>query len=125
GRLEFKDVAYWHPGTPAPLFESLNLSLAAGGLLVIRGSNGAGKTTCARLLAGLLTPARGSILADGIDLRQLDPDWWRQQLLYLPQEPEFYDASLRDNLLAQAPAATDGELTEALRTVGLGDFLDQ
>jgi len=125
GRLEFQDVSCWHASAPTPIIEGLSVTIPAGGIVTFAGQNATGKTTCARLIANLIQPSRGSILADGIDLRQLDPVWWRKQLCYLPQEPEFLDATLKENLLLLTPHATDEQLSNMLRRVGLGPTLDQ
>lgn len=98
GRLELRDVAFGWPGSHSPLFESLSMVLVPGMLTVVQGPNGAGKTTFARMLAGLVEPARGEIVADGITLRQIAPDWWRQQICYLPQETVLFPATLRENI---------------------------
>lgn len=123
GRLEFKDVSFGFPGGTGPLFESFDLSLAAGTLALVHGGNGAGKTTLARLVAGLLEPVRGELLADGVTLRQLAPPWWRSQLAYAPQEPEFLPGSVRWNIAMANPEATDEDVERAARRAGLGRWL--
>lgn len=128
GRLEFRDVGFAYSGTTGPLFESLSFVLAPGSVLCVTGLNGAGKSTFCKVAAGLLEPGRGQVLADGIDLRQLAPDWWRRQVLYLPQEPTFLNATIRENI---ALASTDPEsaqsqerLNNAVRAAALRRFLD-
>ncbi len=125
GALEFQDLGFAHPGQRTPLFESMSLKLEPNALLVVAGSNGAGKTTLARLIVGLLEPTRGKILADGVDLAQIVPEWWRKQIVYLPQEPGFLNATIRDNLLAGNPDLDDGALNELIRAAGLKSFIDQ
>ncbi len=125
GRLEFQDLAFIHPGQRMPLFESLSLKLEPNALLVIAGSNGAGKTTLARLIVGLLEPTRGNILVDGVDLAQVVPEWWRKQIVYLPQEPHFLNTTIRDNLLATNPDLDEAALNELIRAGGLKSFIDQ
>jgi ATP-binding cassette subfamily C protein LapB len=125
GRLEAKDVAFSYPGASGPLFERLNFQLGAGEVMVVTGANGNGKTTLARMFAGLLEPLRGNLLADGIDLTQMAPVWWRRQLVYLPQEPRFFTGSLRDNLLAFNANLDAGAMHTLLGRVGLDDFVDQ
>ena len=110
GGLQFKDVGFAYTGANTPLFESLSHNLESGGVLIIRGANGSGKTTLARLIVGLLEPRRGHILVDGVDLAQIVPEWWRKQVIYMPQEPRFLNASLRDNLLAFNPDLDDAGL---------------
>jgi ATP-binding cassette subfamily C protein LapB len=124
GRLRFEDVAFAHPRQPAPLIEHLDFELRAGGVLAVTGANGTGKTSFARLLAGLLEPSRGRVLVDGMDLRQVLPDWWRSQVAYLPQEPQFFDGTLRENLAVLRPDAADGEILNLCRELALGDFVD-
>ena len=125
GALEFQDLGFAHPGQRTPLFESMSLKLEPKALLVIAGSNGAGKTTLARLIVGLLEPTRGKILANGVDLAQIVPEWWRKQIVYLPQEPGFLNATIRDNLLAGNPDLDDGALNDLAHAAGLKSFIDQ
>ena len=125
GALEFQDLGFAHPGQRTPLFESMSLKLEPKALLVIAGSNGAGKTTLARLIVGLLEPTRGKILANGVDLAQIVPEWWRKQIVYLPQEPGFLNATIRDNLLAGNPDLDDGALNDLAHAASLKSFIDQ
>jgi len=125
GQIEFRDVSFAYPGATTPLFEGLNFKLPPGGVMVVTGSNGAGKSTLAKLAAGLLQPVRGQILADGVDLKQLDPGWWRTQLMYLPQEPTFINASIRENLEAANPDQNEETMMRIVREVGLGPFVDE
>ncbi len=124
GQIGFEDFAFSYPRQPTPLIESLVFCINGGGVVAVTGANGSGKTTFSRLLAGLLEPSRGRITLDGMDLRQLLPDWWRRQLIYLPQEPAFFDGSLRDNLAILNPEITDDELLILCRELGLGSYLD-
>ncbi|HWR04849.1 MAG TPA: ABC transporter ATP-binding protein [Humidesulfovibrio sp.] len=128
GRLEFRDVGFAYSGTASPLFESLNFTLMPGTVLCVTGLNGAGKTTFCKVAAGLLEPGRGQVLADGVDLRQMAPDWWRRQVLYMPQEPGFLNTTIRENITLAEPepdsAACQERLNQAVRAASLKRFLD-
>jgi ATP-binding cassette subfamily C protein LapB len=125
GELEIRDVAFSYPGATTPLFESVAFKLAPGSILAATGRNGTGKTTFAKLLVGLLEPTRGQILADGVDLRQMVPAWWRRQIMYLPQEPTFLDGSVRDNLQAANPGLDEEALNRLVQQAGLAAFIDE
>ncbi len=125
GGLEFRDVSYALPGSTSPLFESLSLIINPGGILVIRGSNGTGKTTLTRIIVGILEPVRGSILADGLDLRQASSDWWRKQIIYLPQEPTLLNTSIRENLITLNSDMNSQELSNVISSAGLSNYLDE
>jgi ATP-binding cassette subfamily C protein LapB len=128
GRLEFRDVGFAYSGTASPLFESLNFKLAPGSILAVSGYNGSGKSTFCKVAGGLLEPGRGQVLADGVDLRQMAPDWWRRRLVYLPQEPSFLSASIRENITLAEPdpdtPAAQERLNQAVRAAALRRFLD-
>jgi ATP-binding cassette subfamily C protein LapB len=125
GGLEFKDVAFAFPGAATPLFESLSLTLKPGTISVIRGSNGTGKTTLTRLITGILEPVRGHILADGLDLRQASSEWWRRQIVYMPQEPTLLNTTIRENLMTVNPEMDPQQLLKAITAAGLTSYLDQ
>ena len=124
GRVELRDLAFAYPANPSPLFESLNLTLEPGSILCVLGYNGSGKSTLTRLLAGLLEPVRGQILVDGVELRQLSLEWWRRQILYVPQDPSFLSGTFRDNILMAAPETGTERLNEAVRLADLRRYLD-
>ena len=125
GGLEFKDVSFVLPGTTTPLFESLSLTLKPGSILVIRGSNGTGKTTLTRLIAGILEPVRGHILADGLDLRQASIKWWHKQIVYMPQEPTLLNTTIRENLMTVNPEIDPQQLSKVITAAGLTNYLDE
>ncbi|MBF0342553.1 MAG: ATP-binding cassette domain-containing protein [Magnetococcales bacterium] len=125
GGVEIKDLAKTLPPALLPVFESLSLVLPPGGVLAVRGDDGAGKTLLARMLVGLVAPDRGQILMDGVDASQLNPGWWRKQLIYLPRDVAFLDGTLRENLTLQDPDVTPEALHEAITDAGLGPWLDE
>ncbi len=125
GTVEFDDMAFSHPGAKTPLFESLNLKLEPASLLVFSGANGTGKTSLARMMAGLLEPTRGRILVDGVDLAQIAPKWWREQVMYLPQEPKFLNGTLAENISLANPPITAERLQQCVDLSGLRSFVDQ
>ncbi len=125
GGLEFRDAAFGFAGGTSPIFESLSLKVEPGSVLVVTGSNGAGKTTLARMIAGLLEPSRGQILVDGLDLQQIAPEWWRKQIIYLPQEPSLLNATIKENLRINNPDLDPAAMNEIVKAAGLRRFLDE
>jgi ATP-binding cassette, subfamily B, bacterial len=121
--IEFRDVRFTYPGSARPVLDGFSLRIPAGTSLAIVGQNGAGKTTLAKLLCRLYDPERGAVLADGVDLRQLDLDGWRTRMAVLFQDYVRYELPLRENV---APAgAPDADVLAALdqaRATGLADL---
>ncbi len=125
GGLEFRDLGFAYAGQPVPLFESFSLKLDPGSILVVAGGNGSGKTTLARMIVGLIESRRGQILADGVDIQQFVPEWWRKQVIYLPQEPKLLAGTLRDNITMMRPDMDDATLNRLISSAGLRKFIDQ
>jgi len=125
GGIAFRDIAFNYHGDNNPLFESLTLKLDPGSVLVVTGGNGAGKTTLARLILGLIEPTRGNLLVDGLELQQTAAEWWRKQVIYLPQEPALIGGSIGENIKINNPEAPDERLNQVIDIVGLRRFVDE
>jgi ATP-binding cassette, subfamily B, bacterial len=120
--LRIRDLGFSYPRSDRPIYDGLDLVVPAGSSLAIVGQNGAGKTTLAKLLCRLYDPDSGSIEVDGVDLRTLDIESWRQQVTAVFQDFVRFDLSLRDNV---APGgASDDDVLAALREAGAEGIAD-
>lgn len=99
------------------------LRILPGEHVAIAGENGAGKSTLAKLMTRLYDPIRGSIRFGGEDIRNIRLESLRRQICYLPRDPVLFDGTLASNLRFVQPAATDHDLREAIRNVGLSPFV--
>src|SRR5258708_19806048 len=99
------------------------LRILPGEHVAMAGETGAGKSTLAKLMAGLYDPIRGSIRFGGEDIRNIRLESLRQHICYLPRDPVLFDGTLASNLRFVQPAATDHDLQVAIRNVGLSPFV--
>lgn len=112
--IEVRDLTVRYPGSDRAILEGFSAHVPAGALTVIVGETGAGKTTLADLLLGLLEPDGGVVVVDGEPLGRLPRAAWRARVGYLAQEPMLFHGTIRENLLFARPAATDAQLDAAL-----------
>ncbi len=126
GRIRFKNISYCYPKSSQSVFESLNFDLPAGETLLVTGAGGEGKSTIAQLIAGLIKPQQGAVLAEGIELGQFSPIWWRRQLLFLQQEPSFLNVSLYENIFGGSENSPSSDtISKVISMAGLDRFIDQ
>lgn len=100
----------------------LNFSLAAGERAVLVGRSGSGKSTLLNVLSGFLS-YQGSLRINGVELRDLSPESWRQHLSWVGQNPQLPAATLRENVLLARPDASEQELYAALDAAWVSEFL--
>jgi ATP-binding cassette subfamily B protein len=124
GEITFDDVEFGYvPGQP--VLRDVDLTIAAGETFSLVGTTGAGKSTIAKLVTRFYDPTRGRVLVDGYDLRDVTLRSLRRQLGVVPQEPFLFGGSLRDNIAFAKPGATDDELMDACRAVGLDELVER
>lgn len=119
--LTLSNISWRTPGGEQ-ILDNISLMIPDGKLLVITGPNGGGKTTLAKLIAGLETPSSGRILLDGRDITELDVTGRaRCGISYAFQQPvRFKGLTVRDILeLAAGPGRSERELCTILSKVGL------
>ncbi|HOB92120.1 MAG: ABC transporter ATP-binding protein [Bacillota bacterium] len=122
GAVEFKDVYFAYEGDDH-VIKGLNLSVRPGETIAIVGQTGAGKTSIINLLSRLYDVNAGSILVDGYDIRNVTLASLRRQVAVVLQEPFLFAGSIKDNLRYGRPEATDGEIYEVCRQLGIDDFI--
>lgn len=124
--IQFEQVsfAYEERGYPS-VISDLNLTIRAKEMVAIVGPTGAGKSTIADLIMGLIVPNRGRILVDEISLGPEQIHSWRSQIGYVPQDTFLFHDTVRANLLWACPNATDGEIRDALRLAAAEDFVSK
>ena len=88
------------------------------------GESGAGKSTIAHIIGGFLTAPKGTVTIDGLDLCDIDIEWWRQQITYVSQHPHIMKGTLRD-VLSFGMNVSDEEIIEACKEVQLLDVIDR
>lgn len=104
--------------------EDLSFAIEPGERVALVGPSGAGKSTLIQLLLGFLTPDRGTIRINGVDLAEIDPELWRQRLAWVPQRPRLFPGTLRDNILLGCPAAEEARLREAAHRAQIDRFIE-
>ncbi|MSP83479.1 MAG: ABC transporter ATP-binding protein [Alphaproteobacteria bacterium] len=106
-----------------PVLDGVTMEIPAGGLTVVMGPSGAGKTTIADLVMGLLEPDRGAVLVDDRDLAEIGLEAWRGLIGYVPQELFlFHDTVLANVTLREAGVSREDALA-ALHQAGAADFV--
>ncbi|MFT4295593.1 MAG: ABC transporter ATP-binding protein [Micropruina sp.] len=121
--IETVGVGLDYPGRPGALTD-VTATFLAGSRIAVVGETGSGKSTFALLLAGLLTPSRGTVRLDGVDLREIDAAQLRARVTFVPQEGFLFHGTLRENLRYGRLDADDDELRRGFADLALEDWLE-
>lgn len=125
GELEFRNVSFGYPQAEELTVKELSFHIQAGEKVAILGRTGSGKSTLQKLMMGLYQPASGTVLMDGMDIRQLDLAAMRRLVGYVPQEPELFFGTLRENLTLGDQDIPAEQLFKALEQAQLSELVQQ
>ena len=123
GNFEFKNVSFSYDNTNNVL-NNLNLKIEENKTYGIVGKSGEGETTMFNLLCKLYDNQKGSILLDGIDIKELDEESIRGNITIISQNPYIFNLSIKDNLKLVKNDITEEEIKEACHLACLDDFID-
>ena len=123
GAVEFRQVDFHYPDQQQAALQKINLVVRPGEKIGIIGRSGSGKSSLAKLIVGLYQADAGSLLVDGIDVRQLDVSDLRYNIGYVPQDIQLFSGTLRDNLMAGARYVEDELVLQAAELAGVHEFV--
>lgn len=128
GRIEVSKLSFAYPSTgthTAPIaLRDVSLKIDQGERVAFVGKIGSGKSTLLRMIAGLYLPIEGQVKMDGIDIRQIDPVDFRNQIGYVTQDLRLFRGTLRENIFLGRPAATMEAFLEVVALTGLDKIAD-
>ncbi|MGL6029453.1 MAG: ATP-binding cassette domain-containing protein, partial [Legionella sp.] len=122
GDIEFKHVDFHYIDEEVNAITNINIKIKMGERVAIIGRVGSGKSTLGKLLLKLYLPTEGTILLDGTDYKQINPDDLRQQIGYVPQDIVLFYGSVRDNICVGVPYINDAALLKAAEVSGVTRF---
>jgi ATP-binding cassette subfamily B protein len=125
GVVEFRDVEFGYPGAEDPVLRAITFTAEPGQVTAIVGSTGSGKSTLINLVPRFYDATGGSVLVDGVDVRDMrQEDLWRL-IGIIPQRAYLFGGTVASNLRYGAPDATDDDLWHALTVAQGRDFVSE
>jgi len=125
GSIEFRDVEFRYPGAEEPVLRGISFTALPGETLAIVGSTGSGKSTLINLIPRFYDATSGSVLVDGVDVRDLAREDLWAEIGMIPQKAFLFGGSVRTNLRFGKADATDDDLWLALDIAQGRDFVEE
>jgi len=125
GKIEFKNVTFYHDGNNHALFDEFSLTVKPGEHVGIVGKSGSGKTSLTRLLLRFNDVNNGQILIDGHDIKTIRQADLRSAIAYVPQEPMLFHRSLRENIAYSNPDASEARIRKVSKQANALDFIEK
>jgi ABC-type multidrug transport system fused ATPase/permease subunit len=123
--IQLRNLTYHYPNTSAPSLDAITLTIPCNSFVALTGQTGAGKTTLADIILGLLEPSAGEILIDGTVLTGKNRSQWQANLGYVPQDIYLTDSTISSNIAyGLAEAEIDHSAVErAARIANIHEFI--
>ena len=121
--IEMRGATFQYPGAENPVLCDISFTTRPGQLTAVIGSTGSGKTTLLSLLPRLFDATAGSVLVDGVDVTELDPEALHARIGLVPQKAYLFTGTVASNIRYGKPDATDEQVWDALRIAQADDFV--
>jgi len=125
GHVEFKDVTFSYPEAERPVLSNISFSAAPGEVTAIIGSTGSGKSTLVSLMLRLYDVDSGSILIDGVDVREMNQKSLRRLIGFVPQKTILFSGTILDNIRYGKEDAGEEEVIRAAETAQATGFISE
>lgn len=122
-RIEIEGIAVRYEGRGEESPRPVSLTVGPGECVALTGPSGAGKSTLLQVLLGFVTPTAGRVRVAGVDLAELSPEHWREQIAWVPQRPHLFAGTIAENVRLARRGASDTQVTEALKDAGAWEFV--
>lgn len=123
GYVEFKDVSFSYPGADQPAINNITFSARPGEITAIIGGTGSGKSTLVNLIPRFYDATSGSVLVDGVDVRELSQESLRAKIGFVPQKTVLFSGSIAENIKYGKDNATIEEIQHAADVAQATDFI--
>ncbi|KIS24994.1 hypothetical protein N495_10390 [Clostridium botulinum B2 450] len=123
GNIEIVDLSFSYY-SKLGILKNINLDIKNNDFYVIVGRNGCGKTTLLNIVSNFLDDYKGEILFDNYNVRDIDIDWLRKKISYIPQQPHIFQGTIDFNLSLSNENLSESYKIEACKLVGLHSFID-
>lgn len=120
--IEYKDVCFEYVKNK-PVLKKINLKIKIGETIAFVGNSGGGKSTMVNLLPRFYDIKSGSIMIDGVDIREMDIDSLREKIAIVFQDNFLFGGTIRNNILLGKENATEEEINKAVKSACLEEFI--
>ncbi len=124
GTLEFRDVSFRYPDGEENVVSHVNFTVHAGQMLGIIGATGSGKSTIVQLIPRLYDVTEGSVLLDGVDVREMSLGELRRRVGYVPQQGMLFSGTVESNLKFAGDTVGDDDMRHAAEVAQAAEFIE-
>lgn len=124
GQIDLSDVSFKYSEADSYVFQGVNLHVSPNEVVVIHGEGFTGKTTLMLLICSLFKPSQGSVLLDGVDVKDLDLEVLRRKIAYMPDSGELFNGTILENLTLFEPEKYADQAKEIAKAIGLHEIIE-